>query len=441
MLRKNNLKAIAEMTTDLTCNSGSVGQELRATTRSFKPIFGCALIVMLWFFNFVPSAPLEAQQPNFRIKTLQGASFTSNLSSIDQNGVLTGSKIEQSLSIADVLSIVQADFPFERQDTSPVQVVLNHGGEIHCEKVSVDDSQLFAETGVEGLKEFPLDVVEAIIFSPSQTAQQALLDRSTDKDTIVVQTASGLKMVSGVFEGLIGGKVELNFKGKSRKIDLGKVTAIILADLKPVQPQGSMTTIELINGSRLHGAIEGLSDGLLSIRLTRDATVSVPLKTVKRLDVVSDNLVYLSSLPPLSVEQQTIFALQRKWQADLSVEENPLTLMFKSPDGTPESKTYEKGIGIQSWSRIEFGNQNQYTRFQATVGIDAETRGRGDCIAEVATNGITLWSQRIRGSDNPVEVDVDISDIASIELIVKPGAQFDLADHVDWADARFVKTN
>ena len=96
---------------------------------------------------------------------------------------------------------------------------------------------------------------------------------------------------------------------------------------------------------------------------------------------------------------------------------------------------------MQSWSRIEFANEKQFTRFQATVGIDAETRGRGDCNLEIVSDGITPWSKRISALEDPVEVDIDISGMEAIALVVDPGEEFDLGDHVDWANARFVKTN
>ena len=58
----------------------------------------------------------------------------------------------------------------------------------------------------------------------------------------------------------------------------------------------------------------------------------------------------------------------------------------------------------------------------------------------VEGDGITLWSRRIRGSDTAIDLDIDISGIRQIALIVAPGEQFDLADHADWAQARFLKT-
>ena len=57
------------------------------------------------------------------------------------------------------------------------------------------------------------------------------------------------------------------------------------------------------------------------------------------------------------------------------------------------------------------------------------------------SDGITLWSKRVTAKEDPVEVDVDISAMDAIALVVDPGEEFDLGDHVDWANARFVKSN
>ena len=72
--------------------------------------------------------------------------------------------------------------------------------------------------------------------------------------------------------------------------------------------------------------------------------------------------------------------------------------------------------------------------------MDAETRGRGDCRFIVQGDGVELWSQRIRGSDDPQPLDVDITNVRQIALIVEPGEQLDLADHANWAAVRLLQT-
>ena len=40
----------------------------------------------------------------------------------------------------------------------------------------------------------------------------------------------------------------------------------------------------------------------------------------------------------------------------------------------------------------------------------------------------------------PLEIDVDIEGIREVVLVVSPGAEFDLGDHANWGEARFLKT-
>ena len=150
----------------------------------------------------------------------------------------------------------------------------------------------------------------------------------------------------------------------------------------------------------------------------------------------------MSTLDPVEAQQQPQFTVARKWKRNQSIEGNPIRLLV-SNNGSEEAaevQEFENGIGTSSYSRIVFENTKDFSRFMATAGIDAETEGRSDCERRVEGDGITLWSQRIRGGGTAVEIDVDISGIRQIALVVDPGEQFDLADHADWAKARFLKT-
>ena len=382
----------------------------------------------------------RANDTVFNLSLLDGSKITSSITTIDGDGNLNGPHIDRSLQLRDVIALEREQVEPAADKGSMIQVRLVGGGRVLCQSVTVDDDGLTDLSDQPLLEKLPLETVAAIIFRESETAARAIAERSGDKDTVVVQTEDGLKMVSGVFEGIADGKVGLNFKGKSRKIGLEKTTAIILADLKPAAAEGTSTTIDMFDGSKIRGVITELADEEVTVLLSAATKIELPVAAVKRVEVDSENLVYLSGLSPKSVEQKTIFAFQRTWQSDASIEGNPISLAFGLASGNRMVKQFAKGLGMQSWSRIEFANEKDYTRFQATVGIDAETRGRGDCIAEVVSDGITLWSQRITAKEDPVEVDIDVSGMDAIALVVDPGEEFDLGDHVDWANARFVKT-
>ena len=384
-----------------------------------------------------------AQQSPMTISLLDGTTIESSISSITQSGTVAGPAIDPPLNLNNVIAIEStgagADAIPTKDANQRTRVVLVGGGVLFCDGITIDDGVL-QTTNDAGIDTIPLDIIEAILFRDSDLAARTMEDRSTQKDTIVVQTPDGLKMVAGIFEGIADGKVLLNFNGATRKINLIKISAIILADLAPTQPRGLRSTVAFNRQSQINGVIQTLSDGQLAISLTAEVSISVSFERVRRIDIQTDNLAYLSILKPVAVEQQTIFSLQRSWQRDASIEGNPIQLNYYGDSGSRVTRPFAKGLGMQSYSSLQFANDKEFTRFKATVGIDAETNGRGDCVMKVVSDGISLWSSRVTATQDPIAVDVDITGMQNIELIVEPGEQFDLADHADWANARFVKT-
>ena len=158
---------------------------------------------------------------------------------------------------------------------------------------------------------------------------------------------------------------------------------------------------------------------------------------IANVSIKSDRLQFLSDLDPVDVQQKSEFTVMRPWQRDLSIEKNPLSIRFGESEKIAE---FSRGLGTQAFTQLVFENTGKFDRFNAVVGIDAETEGRGDCQMVVRGDGIELWSNRVRGSGNPQEIEVDISGMQRIALVVYPGADFDLADHANWCNARFVKT-
>ena len=318
--------------------------------------------------------------------------------------------------------------------SGPVVILITGGSKVFTENVDVQGSDV-AISSPSGLStRLPLDLVQAIVFKSTGLVTKQLADRSDSEDQVIVGTPDGEKVVSGIFEGLAQGKLGLNFNGKSRKIGIEKIHALSLADLGLQVASG--TQVELTDGSLLNGSLQSVQQGALTLAMTANHSIQIPWTSVARLEMQSDNLVYLSNLEPIAVQQKSIFAPQRSWQRDRSIESNPIR--FNHPEKS-SPQTYRKGIGTQSYSELEFANTNQFERFQAITGIDAETQGRGDCQMSVYADGIKLWSQRVTADAPPQKVDVDISGMATVTLVVEPGEQFDLADHADWADAKFVK--
>lgn len=99
--------------------------------------------------------------------------------------------------------------------------------------------------------------------------------------------------------------------------------------------------------------------------------------------------------------------------------------------------TYEKGVGVNGPALIRYRLGQACSRFQAEVGIDDETQGRGSVQFEVWADGVKLFESGVlTASSAPLPVDVDISGRTELRLFVGIGGDDFSYDHADWANAR-----
>jgi len=318
------------------------------------------------------------------------------------------------------------------------QLKIIGGGTLAITGVSVKDEQVTFQslTGIESLK---LEMVRGVVWHETPRVRDVLDNPSPDNDQVVVQTENGERIVEGILESIDGTHVSINFRGESRRISLTIVNAVVNAELGLKPPAGASADIEISDGSLIKARIVQFAGGVLTLELPGRNQIRLKSADVTGISIESDKLVYLSDLDPISVQEKALFAAQRSWQRDRSIKGGTLTLGFST--SPQNSATFDKGIGMQPYSRLVFANENEFDRFRAIVGIDVETNGRGDCVMSVDGDGVRLWAQRIRATDDPVSVSVDISGMKQVALVVEAGEQFDLGDHADWGMARFTKSN
>ena len=267
--------------------------------------------------------------------------------------------------------------------------------------------------------------------------QDTVRQPSRENDTVIVGTADGDRGVEGILESIDSEFIHINYKGESKRIGLAKVRAVVTADLGLSKPSGSIATVNLVDDSKLVGIISEVTNEKFKLLVSGRAVAELKTSDIASFSIASDRLLYLSDVDPIEVQEKSVFAIQRPWKRDRSVEDNPLRIRVGDSD---ETVKFTKGLGTQSSSRLVFANSNDFDRFSAVAGIDAETNGRGDCRMVVRGDGIELWSKRIRAVEGPQPINVDISGMKVIELLVYAGEEFDLGDHANWGDAKFLKT-
>jgi hypothetical protein len=304
--------------------------------------------------------------------------------------------------------------------------------------VELKDERLQLQTSFAVL-DLPIESMRGIVFKPSamtDAVRQNLDQPSNQFDTVWAESENGLQSAEGLIQSIAEGKLTGEFAGQERTVSVNRIVAVVAADLG-LDDAEDLVNCQLDDGSLVRASIERLSDGQIEFRFAGGGQLLAPWENVVQVSLESDRLAWLSDLSPILNEHEPIVTHPQPAQVDASVSGNPLTLR-SAIQRVPI--TYSKGLGVHAYSRLVYRNDSGFDRLAAVVGIDAETQGQGDCVFVVSGDGVVLWSQRVRASDEPLPIDIDISNVQELSLVVEPGQQLDLADHADWCDARLLKT-
>ena len=376
------------------------------------------------------------------LQTVDGQQLNGVVQRIDPSRQVTGPGLGDDLKLDSILSI-QTNRPVkEVSQTMQVYLVGETAwgvAKIGAVDVSITQEEVSLAGGL-GRFELPLQAVRAIVWRDSKTVQQAVSKPSADYDRVIVNVDGKLQTVSGIIESVTKEAVRIDYKGKVRSIGTEKVNAIVLADVGYQAPTGVLASVSIVEGSRFFGAIQSWGDGpndaVVKLAIARGTTLALPVAQVAEVQVKSDRILFLSKVEPVAVTETTDFVEPRSFQRDRSVTGGKLQI--RGADDQPI--TFSNGIGAQATSELTYTNDKKFNRLLATVGIDLATKGRGDCQVVIKTDGVEVFNQRITGSSDPLELDVDVASANRVSLVVLPGREFDLADHVVWGNAKLINT-
>lgn len=320
----------------------------------------------------------------------------------------------------------------------PIRIAMVNGGKLNANAITFANEKFLIDTGFSTWKLTP-EAICGVLFDPAADRSRydrALKNRSPEKDVLIAATKEGQGRVSGILESISEAKVSLDYEGRSRSVARDRVIAIVTADLTNNSIDDFEGSVRLINGSTLSGMIKSLENGQLTLGLVGQEAIEIPVSQIASIALRSDRIAFLSDMEPVEVTCTPLVTLPFDWQRDSSVRGEPLQIYSKTESRNIQ---FDKGIGTHAASRLVFEKPSGFNRFASMVGIAAEMEGRGDCEVSVWGDGIELWKGVISGREDPILVDVDIAEMKRVALVVRNGLHLDLADHVNWGDARFLK--
>ena len=386
------------------------------------------------------SSPVRADDaPPFTVQTADGKAVAGRLLELgpDWSVRLDGGRVDG----ADVLSVRRAGrlppLPAETQtqlllaggDCLPVDKPLLIGERLHFRHPYLAGGE---DTSV------PLSAVSAVWFAGvagenPERLRRRLAGETRKRDVVLLRNGDRLE---GVFTALDEKSVVIEVDKKPVTVDVGRAAAVALSSelTEAPHPKGAYGRAVLDDGARLSLASARCADGATLTGTTLfGAALSVPPAMVASLDLYQGKAVYASDLKPIRYEYFPYLDERWDYTRDGGVDGLDLRLA---------GSTYDKGLGLHSHSRLTYAVPPGCRRFDALVGLDDRGGRRGSVRIRLLADGkpIALDGDReLTAAGGPLRVNVDVSGAKELTLEVDFGRGGPVRDHVDWADARFVK--
>ena len=174
----------------------------------------------------------------------------------------------------------------------------------------------------------------------------------------------------------------------------------------------------------------------VGLRLNSAGDVNL-LDKICSLRAFNHRVVYLSDMKPIGYRHVPTLDLKWPYRENQSVLGGRLRC---------RGQMFSKGLGLHSTSSIAYRLAESYLRFEADVCIDDRSGRRGSVICRVYSDDGSGWrlvheTSVMRGGDPIRRLSVELNNVLRLSLIVDRADQGDEWDHVNWLNARLVKSN
>lgn len=364
------------------------------------------------------------------------------------NGKLTLLRdgVEQTLALTDFREIVLGEE--QASAVPPPWTVWGDGGALFMARL-VTRGSAPEMASLEGYgwraESVPLGAIRALAsreFLRGAAAERREFDKLRESpppssDRVMVAAGDGPRVLSCVVESITDAGLAI-VAGEAR-------SAVAWADVRwavlspGAGPSAAATghLVELTDGTRICVQSFELREGTLTGR-DDGALFSVEAGRLARIRIGSDAYRYLSDLKPESVAVRPFLDVVWQPRFDRAASGGPLVLA---------GRTYGKGIGMDARTEMTFALDGAYSRFYATVGVDASgaagarAAAIGKVVFKVLTDGRQVYeSGPLTAADAPGQVSLDARGVRLVTLVADFGSDVAAAGNfADWAEARVVR--
>lgn len=384
--------------------------------------------------KFVASSPAK-EQPVGRLVALT------------PEGVATLETADGKVTVNDLVSLRRPDVPRPALPRGPA--LLTTTGDCIPGRLVGGDAQSL-RFFPDGLKDpglawtFPFSSTAVVWFTrapaetPPDPAYESWLGENRKRDLLRLRNGD---VVSGTLDGFVADPLAVRFTPDGAAARTVAVTAAAALAFNPSlarvrKPKGAYVHLVLRNGTRLDVTNPAANAETIRGRTLFGQAVEFPLAELVALDVYQGKATYLSDLKPRIVEQTGYLGTAWPLANDRTVHGRPLRLNTAAGE-----ETFDKGLGTHPRTTLTYDLAGKYGRFEALVGLDAETGTRGRAAVRVLADRkerpLPALQKLTPGRAVPVRL--EIRGAKELTLIVDFGPTGDAQADVNWAEARLLE--
>jgi NPCBM/NEW2 domain/Protein of unknown function (DUF1583) len=267
----------------------------------------------------------------------------------------------------------------------------------------------------------------------SRDAFRKRLESRGPEDVLLAQTKSGeVLAIAGVVEGTDNDRLRFRYQDKTRTISLKQVEGVIMA-LRPEsrQPEELRPTFTLPNSVVISGRWKDLDTGTWKIVTKWGQELNLPAGDVQDVRFRGGKVTFLSDLTPSKVEESPYFGHRFPWRHDVNLLGEALKI---------NGQGFDRGLAVHSRCILTYDLGRRYSRFEAIVGFDDVSRGKGRVDCRVFADGKEIYANPdLRADAPPVKLSLPVAGAQELRLHVDFGRGQDTGDRVIWANARLYR--
>jgi hypothetical protein len=384
----------------------------------------------LWIGIIVFTAPMVLAEAGWMLTTADFRQQAVVLHSIDAKGVMAGPAGTDVASLVPFDQFLQLERSLRsRVGTGRFILHLAGGTRILGEPTGYQDEQVVWNSPVVGELKVSLKEARALVRngkSPDNVDQERTED--------LVQMSNG-DTAKGIVTDISARSVKINSGGSDLELGLDNIDWIYFAAAGKAKQQGDRSfRVRLLDGSVLAATAVEFGGDTLAITLGKSDQRKVPIASVDGIEQINGPVSWLSSRVAEQVVQIPYYG-SSAWptRMDLTVGGRPIQF---------GNQVFARGIGVHSYSRIDYALDGGYEAFRTQYAIAADERRQyADVTVRIKVDGkVVHEKENLRADVLAPMVIIDLPKVAKmLTLEVDYGAANDTQDRFNWIEPALLR--